>query len=298
MEYYLLCPLGLVCTQMAGTLDSCDNHATCFAAHRSIYPVEVDETPDDTLSDRNPYLRYTYYRKNVYSSDVDERAGWFWLVAERRVREGYSIAVDAELAAHYDPGVLTVIKNRLIEGLGQYHCAVPNRSFFFEIDGSPVTLIEWFVHDDGRREIRQIYTESRDGLWWCDERKDGTLLCSEGMGESIEGEYWLRDDQPQPQLYGDRFKQVDFPTGDAFLTLKGLIEQVELCQESFYCQVCTESTCEGDYGWSTCKHLRYIDQLSSWGGVGYGEEDFSEDYQEAFKQLAQTENADAISLGA
>lgn len=277
----------------------CPNHFTCESVADSIYPSsesnpDEEETTDD-LSDRNPDLSRTCYYKTAYSSEIDERAGWFWVVPNRdNLPVGYSAAVDAQIAARCEPNELIVTQNRIIEGLGGYEQAERNRSFFFEINSSPITLIEWIPHPNGERELRKIYTEDPDGQYWCRECKSGTLLCTKDDTGPVEYDYWLRDDQNSPETYGPEAKQVPFPAGTQFETLKTWLEQAHSCEELLYCSVCNDYTYAVHYRWSVCEHLRYIDAIDSWGGVGYVEEDHQEDYQTAFQCLAQTENANAI----
>jgi hypothetical protein len=292
------CPLGLICAQMT-TEVSCPNYSTCLSTREAIDPIDSeDDSPEDALSDRDFYLTRTYYRKAEHDcrwgDEIDQRSGWFWTIhVHADLPEGYAIAVDAQIAAHYDPGVLTVTQDRAIES-GVYQRAEWNKAFWFEVDGSPIVLIEWIRTQAGKRSIRLIHTEDSDGRWWCDEDKNGHLLCSRDASECPEAEYWFRYDQPEPETYGDEAKRVTFPVGEELAQLKAQIQSIYTCEESFYCTVCNAATYESDYGWSECKHLRYIDHLASWGGVGYGAEDYSETYAESFALLSRQPEANAV----
>ena len=292
------CPLGLICAQMT-TEGNCPNRSTCFSAKEAIDPLDCedddDEELEDALSGRNPYLYHTFYPKSRYGAQIDERSGWFWIVnTDMNLPSGYSPAVDANLPAHSDPGVLTVTLDKTISGYGTYQRAEWNQAFWFEVDGSSIVLIEWIRTAAGERSIRLIHTEDSDGQWWCDDDKDGNLLCSSDAYECPEAEYWVRHDQPEPKTYGDQAQRVDLPIGEELAQLKKQIESIYTCEESFYCTVCEAATYEADFGWSTCKHLKYCNHLSSWAGVGYSEEDYSDDYAESFALLAQQPKAEAI----
>jgi hypothetical protein len=221
----------------------------------------------EALCHENPYIAW-----NIKHN--------FWSVRNTTyLPPGYAPAEDAQLPCQVENGVITVTTNRTLDDGQQYIVAEHNHNFFMELEGEPITLIEWM---DG--EIRQIHTESQ--RFWCGFTKQEELLveCSDNP---VEDDYWLSVGVKQPEIYGDRAKQVPLPEGKDLLKLKKQLESARFCDRIFWCEICKDDTYEDDYGYSECRHIVYIDSESAWGGIGYTEEISEDSYKESFRELAK-----------
>jgi hypothetical protein len=245
--------------------NSCANTKECSVIAQMIYDEECPESIADSLSDRNPYLLCNYFEENIF---------WSVITGREDLPPGYAVAENARLPCVVADGMIEVV----VSDRG-YARAVYNPSFFLEIDHSPIVLIEWC-----NEEIRQIYTQDQM-YWWCSQRKDGSLLCSSDGRDAIEGDYWLTDYKHSCQLsfYG-KPNRVEL-TSERLTALKPWLENVVTCEDQHYCVICQDSVRESNYGSCECNHIHYSDWLSSWGGCGYAEEDWIEDYRIALEKV-------------
>ncbi|WP_333477295.1 hypothetical protein [Allocoleopsis sp.] len=191
----------------------------------------------------------------------------YWEVsASKKLPPGYAVAEDARLPCVVGEGLIEVTASDR-----GYAPAVHNPNFFLEIDSSPIVLIEW---RDG--EIRQIYTQAC--AYWCNQRKDGSLLCSSDDGDAIEFEYWLTEfcNPWRISFYGNPVC-VEL-TSERLEALKPWLENTIIGEAQHYCVICQDHVYEENFGACDCNHIHYSNSLSSWGGCGYAEEDFSEEY--------------------
>lgn len=244
----------------------CGNKGKCCAIAQTIHD-ENHPDPDaiDALEYGNPYISCNGYERGVDT---------YWEVAaNKKLPPGYAVAENARLPWTVEDGLIEVVASDR-----GYAPAVRNPNFFLEIDSNPIVLIEWC---DGK--IRQIYTQAQQ--YWCNQRKDGCLLCSsDGGDEPIEHDYWIADDNFWPiTLYGEP-NRVEL-TSERLDSLKPWLENTITCEDQHYCVICQDSVYKDHYGSCECNHIHYIDWLSSWGGCGYGEEDFSEEYRISLRKI-------------
>lgn len=267
------CPLNLNCAVMGMSSGGCSNLATCVSALSNHH--EDEEIEEDALSSLNTNLRRTYYPKSVEGwrcTIVDERSDWFWIVDRRSLPPGYIAAEEARLPCIVEKGKIIVVLN---DADREYQVAEKNPNFFLELENELITVIEW--HEvKGKREIRQIHTE--ENQYWCDELKDGSLLCSTDSNDCIEYEYWCFDEQDL-KFYGDQVKRVDSPFGGDPERLRALLESAWICESSLYCSVCQDyMPAEPD---RECRHIWWVDSWGELGGCGYCEHsDLTATYQD------------------
>lgn len=256
------CPLGLNCEDMGINPSGlgCQNRGKCSAIAQTLHD-ETHPDPDaiDALEYGNPYIEYNY----------EQGREPYWEVSYRKsLPAGYAVAQSARLPWAVSEGLIEVVASDR-----GYAPAVHNPNFFLEINSSPIVLIEWC---DG--EIRQIYTQEYQ--YWCNERKDGSLLCSsDGGDKEIEFEYWIADfgSHWEISFYGNPTR-IEL-TSERLENLKSWLENIITCEEQHYCVICQNHVYEDNFGACDCNHIHYIDWLSSWGGCGYAEADFSEEYR-------------------
>lgn len=256
------CPLGWNCGDMGlNSSGFCSNKGACSAIAKNLHN-ETHPDPDeiDALDYGNPYLSWM--------------EGDYWRVRPDGMKPlpaGYAVAEKANL-----PKLPYTVINGGIEVVASdrgYAPAVRNPNFFLEIDLSPIVLIEWC-----EGEIRQIYTQNYQ--YWCNQRKDGSLLCSTDDGsDSVQSDYWKSEfGSPwEISFYGNPTR-VEL-TCTRIEKLKPWLDNVIVCEDQHYCVICQEAVLENSYGSCECNHIHYCNWLGSWGGCGYGEEDLSESYR-------------------
>lgn len=288
------CALGWNCKVMGWDGALCINQAVCLNAWESLRDQDSLDRAQcnhvDELSCLNRYL----IREEYDRSEAGWSATTHWIVktpgSRTPLASGYAPAEPAQL-----PLELTVNGAIVVRTVGEFCVAEINPTLRLELESSPVVMIEWdgsSLQDLGN--IRLIDTE--DGYkHFCNTLKDGSLICTNDGDQAVEGLYWLREDQKPAATYGDRVQKIEL-TPEILERLIPLLNGANTCEESFWCTVCEDYTSEGDHGWSTCQHLRYMEELSSWGGAGYAEDDYRKDYEEAFLALLQSDREDVQAL--
>ena len=250
------CPAKYVCKTMTGyPVSCCPNLLICVRL--SGVTLELND-----ISELNPNLTNQEYRDGRWRQ-IDH----FLVQRNRLLPEGYAFAEPAQLPIEKASVGWQVVRN-----YGEFQRSELNPRFL-ALEDEPVVLIEWCDN-----VIRAVHTESTQ--YGC--LLSGETLLIDQYDCPIEYDFWRRSDQKMPKVYGDCWKEIDLPLGAALDLLVRQLNSTILCEEILYCNCCKASTYEGDIDWSECGHLRYVNELSSWAGAGYGEEDFIDDYQAAF----------------
>lgn len=148
--------------------------------------------------------------------------------------------------------------------------------------GDSVVFIEW---EDASNPASIIAINTESQQFYCKTQKGGTLLAEHDFGgDAARFDYWVAPGSKSPKTYGDRARQVPLPDPEM---IQRLFDSAFFVDDIQFCVVCQDSTFEARFNVSECGHLRYIEEISGWGGCGYGEEDRSATYQKAFQRLVQ-----------